>query len=70
MFLVYINDTKDDLESVINLFADDTSLSIEIDTPNVSGAILQSEIKKIISWADRWLVKFNPFEIEIIVIIS
>ena len=60
MFLVYINDIVDNLESVINLFADDTSLSIEIDTPNISGAILQSDIKKINNWAGRWLVKFNP----------
>ena len=60
MFLVYINDIVDNLESVINLFADDTILSIEIDTPNISGAILQSDIEKINNWADRWLVKFNP----------
>ena len=32
MFLVFINDIVDDLESVINLFADNTSLSIKIDT--------------------------------------
>ena len=60
MFLVYINNIVDNLESVINLFADDTSLSIEIDTPNISGAILQSDIEKINNSADRWLVKFNP----------
>ena len=60
MFLVYINDIVDNLELVINLFADDTSLSIEIDTPNISGAILQSDIEKINNWADKWLVKFNP----------
>ena len=60
MFLVYINDIVDNLESVINLFADDTSLSIEIDTPNISGVFLQSDIEKINNWADRWLVKFNP----------
>ena len=60
MFLLYINDIVDNLESVINLLADDTILSIEIDTPDISGAILQSDIEKINNWADRWLVKFNP----------
>ena len=59
MFLVYINDIVDNLESVINLFADDTSLSIENDNPIISGAILQSDIEKINNWADKWLVKFN-----------
>ena len=59
-FFVYINDIIHDIESGINLFADDTSLSIVVDTPDISGAILQSDIDKVSSWADRWLVKFNP----------
>ena len=60
VFFVYINDIVHDIESGINLFADDTSLSIVVDTPDISGAILQSDIDRVSSWADRWLVKFNP----------
>ena len=60
LFLVYINDIVNDIESEINLFADDTRLSIVVDTPVLSGAILLSDIEKITKWADRWLVKFNP----------
>ena len=34
LFFVYINDIVDNLESNINLFADDTSLSLEVDYPD------------------------------------
>ena len=60
LFLVYINDIVHEIESGINLFADDTSLSIVFDTPDICGAILQSDIDKVSSWADRWSVKLNP----------
>ena len=57
--MVYINNIVHEIESGINLFAADTSLSIEVNIPDISGAILQSDIDKVSSWADRWLVKFN-----------
>ena len=53
LFLVCINDIVHEIESGINLFADDTSLSIVLNTPDISGAILQSDIDKVSSWADR-----------------
>ena len=53
LFLVYNNDIVHEIESGINLFADDTSLSIVVNTPDISGAILQSDIDKVSSWADR-----------------
>ena len=34
LFLVYINDIVNNLESNINLFADDTSLFLEVDNPD------------------------------------
>ena len=60
LFLVYINVIVHEIESGINLFADGTSLSIVVNTPDIYGAILQSDIDKVSRWADRWLVKFNP----------
>ena len=60
LFLVYINDIVNDIESNINLFADDTKLTMVVGDPDTPGAILQTEINKITAWANRWLVKFNP----------
>ena len=68
LYLVYINDIVDDLESNISLFADDTSLSLEIDNPDICGMQLQSDINKITEWALRWIVKFNPLKSKSLVI--
>ena len=64
LFLVYNNDIVNGIESNINLFADDTSLSMVVGDPDTAGAILQTDINKITAWANRWLVKFNPSKSE------
>ena len=68
LFLVYINDIVNDIESNINLFADDTSLSMVVGDPDTTGAILQTDINRITDWANRWLVKFNPSKSESLII--
>ena len=60
MFLVYINDIISDINAHINLFADDISLFMVVNSPNVTAAVLQSDINTISSWAEKWLVCFNP----------
>ena len=68
LFLVYINDIVENIESGINLFADDTSLSLVVRNPAEAGNILQDDVNKINSWAESWLVKFNPTKSESLVI--
>ena len=60
LFLLYINDIVDNIESHIRLFADDTGLFITIDDPVSASNILNRDLLKISNWADKWLVKFNP----------
>ena len=45
LFLFYINDIVNDIKSNINLFADDTSLSMVVGDPDTVGAILQTSIR-------------------------
>ena len=66
-FLVYINDIVSDIGSNINLFADDTSLFLIIDTLNASAIQLQSDVNRISKWADTLLVNFNPAKSESLV---
>ena len=66
--LIYINDIVNDIESDINLFADDTSLIKIVENPIVTSESLQSDIDKIQLWADKWLVKFNPSKSESLII--
>ena len=68
LFLVFINDVVENIEWGINLFADNTSLSLIIRIPNDAGQSLQRYIEKINNWAETWLVKFNPSKSESLII--
>ena len=47
LFLIYINDITKNVESVIKLFADDTSVSLALKDPDRRAAILNSDLEKI-----------------------
>jgi hypothetical protein len=68
LFLLYINDIVVDIQANIRLFADDTSLYIVVDDPVQSAITINSDIDKITSWADTWLVNFNPVKTESLII--
>ncbi len=53
LFLLYINDIVNDIQSVIKLFADDTSMSLALKTPNVRADIVNSDLHKINHWAKK-----------------
>ena len=58
LFLLYINDIDQDIQSTVRLFADDCILYREIN--NASDAqILQDDINKFQAWASAWQMKFN-----------
>jgi hypothetical protein len=59
LFLVYINDIVIDINANVRLFADDTNLFIVVEDPITDPTILNTDLQKIISWAEWWLVKFN-----------
>ena len=60
LFLIYINDITDDLASLLLIYADDTTLLEIVDDPAISAGRLNSDLKKIAVWADKWLVTMNP----------
>jgi hypothetical protein len=64
LFLVYINDIVDNIESTIKLFADDTSTSLSMNNPVVQAEMLNSDLEKIVTWASNWKVKFNELKTE------
>jgi hypothetical protein len=68
LFLVYINDIVSDISSPIRLFADDTTLYIIVDNPLDAANELNANLRKISSWADQWLVTFNPSKTESLII--
>ena len=59
LFLIFINDIVSEIGSNIRLFADDTSMYLVVENPNIAAATLQSDIDKVSNWADKWHVDFN-----------
>lgn len=47
LFLLYINDTVDEIQTNIHLFADYTSLFVITDNPETNLAVLNSDLAKI-----------------------
>ena len=68
MFLIFINGIVNDIGSNIILFADDTSLYIIVADPVMAANLMDIDLDRIHSWADSWLVNFNPHKTEELII--
>ena len=60
LFLIYINDLPDGLNSIAKLFADDTSLFSFVQHPNESAKYLNLDLSVISQWVYQWKMLFNP----------
>ena len=59
LFIIFMNDIIDDIESDILIFADDTSLIASGSDPAETAQQLNRDLSKISSWAIKWKVVFN-----------
>lgn len=59
LFVIYINDILDDVDSDGLLFADDTKIFRSI-TCKDDSLKLQDDIAKLENWSDLWLLRFHP----------
>ena len=59
IYLVYINDMKDGLQSSLSLFADDNLMHISTNSDETNKNILNSDLGIMKAWADQWLIKFS-----------
>ena len=61
LFVIYINDLPEvvDKDSYVFLFADDTKVCREIKS-NADKVVLQMDIKNLLLWSEKWLLKFHP----------
>jgi hypothetical protein len=58
LFLVYINDIGNNIQSTVRLFADDTALYRRIRTL-ADSHILQQDLEQLEQWERRWQMSFN-----------
>ena len=59
LFIIYINDIINDIESEILIFADDTTLLASGSDPAETTSQLNKDLDKISAWAQTWKVTFN-----------
>ena len=64
LFLLYINDIVNEINTTIRLFADDTTL-FEIIGSHESVELLNEDFLKFITWADDWLIIPNPVKTKV-----
>ena len=62
LWILYINDILDHLDSEVLLFADDTCLFATAPDPAQTAEILNRDLSKIHTWSKTWKVTFNPLK--------
>ena len=55
LFLVFINDLPENLDSICHVFADDTKIYNITDNKD----ILQNDLTKLYEWSEKWQLSFN-----------
>ena len=60
LFLIYINDIVLNIDINIKLFADDTTLYVTVENKLDQAEDLNRNLRYINTWAQTWLVDFNP----------
>ena len=58
LFVIFINDICESINSSSYLFADDTKL-FRVIKSNSDIATLQADLNTMIDWSDKWLLRFN-----------
>jgi hypothetical protein len=59
LFIIFINDSVNEINAEIKLLADDTSLYLIVDNPNNTAFLLNQDLNQLQRWSEKWLVKFK-----------
>ena len=59
LFVIFINDLPDIVNSQVFLFADDTKIFRTIKNENDT-KLLQEDLDMLSNWSEKWLLKFHP----------
>ena len=67
LFLFYINDIEDNMESTVRLFADDTIVYLAVSSTQ-DAETLQNDLNKLGNWERKWHMEFHPEKCEVLTI--
>ena len=65
LFLSYINDLPDNVQSQVRLFADDTAVYLTINHPS-DASLLQKDLDQLQQWEVKWDMEFNPSKCQVL----
>ena len=65
LFLLYINDLPENLQSQVRLFADDTAVYLAVQGPDDSEK-LQNDLNLLQVWEEKWDMEFNPSKCQVL----
>ena len=65
LFLLYINDLPENVQSQVCLFADDTAVYLTVQDPNDSER-LQIDSNVLHEWEKKWDMEFNPSKCQVL----
>ena len=68
LFVLYIYDIADNLESLARLFADNTSLSYSSTSTIDIETKINHDLERLQGWSEKWLTTFNPTKTEVLII--
>ena len=61
LFVLYINDLRENIISNVYMFADDTNVFKKINSPDDQHT-LQDDLDYLISWSRQWLLRLHPYK--------
>ena len=67
LFLLYVNDLPDNLQSSVNLFADD-ALLYGVIASDTDCDHLQDDLQKLEQWQNQWQMQFDPSKCKVLCI--
>ena len=67
LFLFYINDIEDNMESTVRLFADDTIVYLAVSS-TLDAETLQNDLNKLGIWERKWHMEFHPEKCQVFTI--
>ena len=65
LFVLFINDMPEVIQSICQMYADDSKLFSEVDD-ETSKRKLQDDLENVIDWAEKWQMKFNADKCHIV----
>ena len=65
LFLLYINDLPENIQSQVRLFADDTAVYLSVSGLQ-DGQVLQSDLDSLQCWEQTWDIEFNPSKCQVL----